>query len=94
VKGLRNITKTSGRIAGVPTEISTEHNPNTRLERYCWKTLLGFSVIKTIEIHLVFVETKHKNDLKIQLSPKHFQTMVLGPSSIALETLQIFGYQV
>jgi hypothetical protein len=34
LEGLRNITESLRKIAGVPAEIRTEHFPNKSLERY------------------------------------------------------------
>jgi hypothetical protein len=39
--GLKEITKTPAKKAGVPTKNQTEYLLNTSLERYCFTILLG-----------------------------------------------------
>jgi hypothetical protein len=44
-EGLKETTKTSARIAGVPAEIRTEHVPNTGMELYHYTSLFDKSNI-------------------------------------------------
>jgi hypothetical protein len=107
-RGWEKSRKTSGRLVSVSAEIPTQNLANTSLKSCCWKDLLDLSVIKTIDIRWVLLETKHGNGWELQLSQKHFQTYsyvsselsdtVEWPKSPApfttLWTLQIVGYQV
>lgn len=65
-KHWRTLRKTSVKIAGVPTQIWTEHLSNTSLERYIWTTLLGLIHKLVIIITTVTITKNNRKSRSMQ----------------------------